>query len=187
MGKGTDISGMLTGFRAITLRQITLIFMTTVCGDFREKYRHISIDRLQERYFQEYYPEYQSAGFLPLAGTVLREPAQSRETAVVMTGNYTPPSFFEQHINWINDEYAAFYRGIIDELIQKPHQTVEEVAKRHCEREMGEVSREDLRLVLHKMIFIDLYVRNYWRGRVIKTLAEAGIPVEVIGKGLGGA
>ncbi len=148
-----------------------------------QKYRHISIDRLQERYFQEYYPEYQSAGFLPLAGTVLREPAQRRGTAVVMTGNYTPPSFFEQHINWINDEYAAFYRGIIDELIEKPYQTVEEVAKRHCEREMGEVSREDLRLVLHKMIFIDLYVRNYWRGRVIKTLAEAGIPVGVIGKG----
>jgi spore maturation protein CgeB len=36
---------------------------------------------------------------------------------------------------------------------------------------------------MHKMIFIDLYVRNYWRGMVIKTLAEAGITVDVIGKG----
>ena len=48
---------------------------------------------------------------------------------------------------------------------------------------MGEVAPDDFRLVMHKMIFIDLYVRNYWRGMVIKTLAEAGITVDVIGKG----
>ena len=48
---------------------------------------------------------------------------------------------------------------------------------------MGEVAPDDFRLVMHKMIFIDLYVRNYWRGMVIKTLAGAGITVDVIGKG----
>ena len=108
---------------------------------------------------------------------------EQQDIDVIMTGNYTPPSFFEQHINWINDEYAAFYRGIIEELLEKTDQTVEEAALRHCEREMGEVAPDDFRLVMHKMIFIDLYVRNYWRGMVIKTLAEAGITVDVIGKG----
>lgn len=64
-----------------------------------------------------------------------------------MTGNYTPPSFFEQHINWIKNEYAAFYRGIIEELLEKTDQTVEEAALRHCEREMGEVAPVISRLV----------------------------------------
>ena len=33
------------------------------------------------------------------------------------------------------------------------------------------------------MIFIDLYVRNYWRGKAVRTLVNAGIPVHVVGKG----
>ena len=66
---------------------------------------------------KEFYPEYHHLGFLPLAGTELpRE--QERETAgqdnymacesvrderymnVIMTGNYTPPSFCEKHIQY---------------------------------------------------------------------------------------
>lgn len=153
-------------------------------------YRHISIDRFHERYFKEFYPEYAHAGFLPLAGTKLpREageeprPIAERKYDVVFTGNYTKLSFFEPYINWINDEYAQFYRGIIRELIEKPQQTVEEVALRHCEREMGEEPKEMLRIALSKMIFIDLYVRNYWRGAAVRVLVNAGIPVHVIGKG----
>lgn len=166
--------------------------------DLPEKYYHISIDRYQQEYFENYYPQYCSKGFLPLAGTALKtETGRHMQSAsvsgieilhektidVIMTGNYTPPSFCEPYINWINEEYAKFYRGIINELLEKPWQTVEQVARRHCEREMGAVPNEELRGAFHKMIFIDLYVRNYWRGMVVKALADAGIMVDVIGKG----
>lgn len=158
-------------------------------------YHHISIDREQEKYFREFYPEFHHQGFLPLAGTALegflsedntkeREVSGAKRTIdVIMTGNYTPPSFCEPHIHWINEEYAAFYQGIIDDLIDNPNQTVEEAALRHCEREMGKVPYDELRIAIHRMIFIDLYVRNYWRGAVVKTLVDAGIVVDVIGKG----
>ena len=82
-----------------------------------------------------------------------------------------------------NEEYAAFYRGIIDDLLEHPACTVEEVALAHCEREMGKEPNDQLRIALHKMIFIDLYVRNYWRGKAVRTLVNAGIPVHVVGKG----
>lgn len=153
-------------------------------------YRHISIDRFHEQYFKDFYPEYAHAGFLPLAGTGLpraegeaSRPFAAREYDVIFTGNYTKLSFFEPYIHWINDEYAAFYRGIIEELIEKPAQTVEEVALRHCEREMGEEPKDMLRIALSKMIFIDLYIRNYWRGAAVRALVNAGIPVHVVGKG----
>lgn len=175
-------------------------------ADLPGGYRHISIDRLQEAYFKEFYPEFTHEGFLPLAGTELAAAAASEDGAftqgtlaacgeaaeyaqakerydVIFTGNYTKLSFFEPYINWINDEYAAFYRGIIDELIAEPHQTVEQVALKHCEREMGKEPNDQLRIALSKMIFIDLYVRNYWRGKVVRTLVNAGIPVDVVGKG----
>ena len=151
--------------------------------DLPKRYYHISIDRCQEQYFKQFYPEFEHLGFLPLAGTEIEPSSDERTMDVIMTGNYTPPSFCEPYIHWINEEYAAFYQGIIDDLIAHPHQTVEEVAMGHCEREMGKVPYEELRIAFSKMIFIDLYVRNYWRGEAVRVLADAGIKVDVFGKG----
>lgn len=154
--------------------------------DLPANYHHVSIDRKQEVYFKRFYPEFRHEGFLPLAGSGIAcaEGMQcQKKYDVVFTGNYTNLSFFEPYINRINDEYATFYRGIIEELILKPYQTVEEVALKHCEREIGKVSDDKLRVVLSNMIFIDLYVRNYWREKVVRTLVNAGICVDVVGKG----
>ena len=175
-------------------------------SDLPKEYHHISIDKFQEQYFKEFYPEYHHLGFLPLAGTELSEGQEANaditeqivepETSVpygnvqderymdvIMTGNYTPPSFCEKHIHWINEEYAAFYRGIIDDLIAHPSQTVEEAELAACEREMGHTPYDEIRIAMHRMIFIDLYVRNYWRGEAVKILVDSGIEVDVFGKG----
>lgn len=168
-----------------------------------KNYHHLSIDRNHQSYFRKFYPEFDDAGFLPLAGTKLvpdrseqetcqaascseeveNQDEKQRTTDVVFTGNYTEPEFFDKNIHWINEEYAAFYQGIINDLIAHPNRTVEEVELAHCEREMGENAAEDLRVALHKMIFIDLYLRNYFRGKVVAAVCDAGIPVTVIGKG----
>lgn len=155
--------------------------------DLPKKYFHISIDKFHEQYFKRFYPEFTHRGFLPLAGSTLEQfqthefPKKTRN--VVLTGNFTPTSFCEPYIHWINEEYAAFYQGIIDELLAKPNQTMEETALKHCEREMGENTDKDLRMALHRMIFIDIYVRNYWRGEAVRVLTDAGIKVDVFGKG----
>ncbi len=152
-----------------------------------EKYVHISIDRLHEQYFKEYYPEYKSGGFLPLAGTNLYEnqplpDMDTRDIDVLFPANYVPLSLCESYVHKINEEYAAFYQRIIDELMENPDKSIEEVAIAHTRREVGEVTDDEMRKILGKMIFIDLYARNYMRGKVVKTLAEAGIKVNVIGK-----
>ncbi|MBQ8279046.1 MAG: glycosyltransferase family 1 protein [Roseburia sp.] len=152
-------------------------------ADLPKEYHHISIDKFQEQYFKEFYPEFHHLGFLPLAGTELPVESNERYMDVIMTGNYTPPSFCEKHIHWINEEYAAFYQGIIDELIANPNQTVEAAELVACEREMGHTPYDEIRIAMHRMIFIDLYVRNYWRGEAVKALVDAGITVDVFGKG----
>lgn len=106
-----------------------------------------------------------------------------RPIDVLMAGNYVPLSVCEPYIHQRDEEYAAFYQGILDELIACPKFTVEEAAIRHCERELGEISYEQLRITMNRMLFLDLYIRNYWRGLAVKTLAEAGITVDVVGKG----
>ena len=174
-------------------------------ADLPKEYHHISIDKFQEQYFKEFYPEFHHIGFLPLAGTELlceqitgevsqqnevpecdeacEAEQSSRPMDVIMTGNYTPPSFCEKHIHWINEEYAAFYQGIIDDLIANPNQTIEAAELAACEREMGHTPYDEIRIAMHRMIFIDLYVRNYWRGEAVKALVDAGIKVDVFGKG----
>ena len=153
-----------------------------------ENYIHISIDRLHEKYFKEYYPEFKSGGFLPLAGSRLHGENElkkiiDRDIDILFPGNYTPPEICEKYAHMINEEYAEFYLGIIDDLLKHPYKTVEEAGVCHTLRELGEVAYDDMRKVLNKMIFIDLYVRNYYRGLVIGTLADAGLKVHVIGKG----
>lgn len=151
-------------------------------------YRQICIDHYHESYMKRFFPEVISYPFLVPGGTELVPvgsylPLESRTMDIVFTGNYAPPYTFDKHITRIDDEYTAFYHTIIDDLIAHPERTMEEVFELHLKREMGELSEDELKLCMENMIFIDLYVRFYYRGLVIKTLVDHGLQVHVFGKG----
>lgn len=151
-------------------------------------YHHISIDRNHEKYMRRFFPEIENGPFLPLAGTQLYKdrsnvPISHRRYDVVMVGNYCIPQTFEKYITRIDEEYTAFYYGMIDELFAKPWRTVEEVAQEHLLREIGEVPEEELKKAMASLTFIDLYVRYTFRGRAVQELADAGIKVHVFGDG----
>ena len=151
-------------------------------------YHHFSIDRNHEAYLKSYYPEFQSAGFLPLAGTGFQReepmlPPGKRKKEIVLAGHYTELPYFEKSITAINEEYEAFYRGIISDYIQHPNRTVEDIVLSAVRKETKEEGRKPLRNVLYHMAFIDLYVRHFYRGLAVATLADAGLPVRVIGCG----
>lgn len=151
-------------------------------------YHHISIDRNHEKYMERFFPDIKRGPFLPLAGTKLYPdksytPAEYRRYDVTMVGNYTPPSHFEKYITRIDDEYTEFYYGMIDDLLEHPMKTVEEVAEEHIRREISEVTHEELKLLMSKLTFIDLYVRFTTRGEAVRALADADIKVNVFGGG----
>lgn len=151
-------------------------------------YHHISIDRNHEAYMRRFFPEIVNGPFLPLAGTKLypdrtNVPVEFRKYDVTMVGNYCVPATFEKYITRIDDEYTAFYYGMIDDLMENPWKTVEEVAQAHLEDELGEVPEEELKKAMAALTFIDLYVRYTFRGRAVQELADAGIRVHVFGDG----
>lgn len=151
-------------------------------------YHHISIDRNHDKYMERFFPDIKRGPFLPLAGTKLYPdksytPAEYRRYDVTMVGNYTPPSHFEKYITRIDDEYTEFYYGMIDDLLAHPMKTVEEVAQEHIRREIPEVTHEELKMLMSKLTFIDLYVRFTTRGEAVRALADAGIKVNVFGGG----
>lgn len=154
-------------------------------------YYQISIDRDHEKYLKEYYPEISTLGFLPLAGSSLNcgkeetveEWLANRPVELLFVGNYNDPAEYEPYITRINEEYTAFYRGILNELLCHPQRTLIEVAKRHCIREMGQLSQKEWRLCFQHLNFMDLYLRFYERQQVLKSLIESGRTVHVYGHG----
>lgn len=153
-----------------------------------KNYHHISIDKNHEKYMRRFFPEIEQAPFLPLAGTKLypnksNVPIECRKYDVMMVGNYCVPQTFEQFITRIDDEYTAFYYGIIDDLLAHPDKTVEDVTEAHLLDELGEVPEDELKKALAAVTFIDLYVRYTVRGQAVQELVDAGIKVHVFGDG----
>ena len=151
-------------------------------------YHHISIDRNHEAYMRRFFPDIKHEVFLPLAGTKLypkkeNVPIAYRRYDVTMVVNYCTPDTFNKYITRIDDEYTAFYHGMIDDLLANPYKTVEEVAETHLLDELGEVPHEELKKTMAALTFIDLYVRYTFRGRAVQELADAGIRVHVFGDG----
>lgn len=112
-----------------------------------------------------------------------RQPIASRSTNIVFTGCYTSPDFFLPYMKRNGEEYDAFYHGILDDLMAAPDQCIHTVYLRHLNRELPELTKEDLKNVMNKMIFLDLWIRFTFRGKAIQTLLDAGIPVHCIGAG----
>lgn len=151
-------------------------------------YTQISIDREHEAYLHRFFPEIKCGPFLPLAGTSLWEEKtlpgwEERPVDVVFTGNYTPPENFESTITRIDDEYTEFYYGIIRDFIEHPHLGMDTGIIRHLKESVEGVDETGIKECMPNMVFIDLYVRNYFRGEVVRCLVDAGIKVKCVGAG----
>lgn len=144
------------------------------------------VDREHVAYVRRFYPGV-DVHFLPLAGNLLPGgamepiPYEKRRYGLVFTANYVALDGIREKIEAMEPDYAAFYRDIIDDLLDAPKQSVDAVMERHIREEIGAVSEADLCGAMSGMVLIDLYVRSYYRGKIIRTLAEAGIPVHLFG------
>lgn len=108
-------------------------------------------------------------------------PYEKRKYDLIFTANYVPIEQLESRFLGMDEEYAVFYRGILDDLITNPIQSVDVVMERHIREELGEILDGDIRAAMSGMLFIDLCVRTYFRGEIIRELAEADIKVHVFG------
>ncbi len=151
-----------------------------------KRYILFCVDQNHVRYMERFFPDIRYVSFLPLGGTRISEvfiPYEERKYDIVFTGNYTPPHTFDKYINRIDEDYAAFYRSIIDDLIHNPDKTIEEAIERRTRTEIEGLTEEDLKNAFASMIFIDLYVRFYFRALAVQTLVDNGFRVDVFGKG----
>lgn len=110
-------------------------------------------------------------------------PIAARPTDIVFTGCFTQPDFFLPYMKRNGPEYDTFYHDILDDLLAEPDQCIHTVYLRHLNRELPELNDEELKNVMNKMIFLDLWIRFTFRGKVIQSLLDADLPVHCIGAG----
>lgn len=148
------------------------------------------VDREHVSYVERFYPK-QNVSFLPLAGngsltSGSKEaviPYEQRAYDLVFTANYVPLAPLAQRISAQEPEYRIFYQGILEDLLSDPVQSMDQVFERHIKEELGGVPDGELCGAMAGMAVIDLYVRTYFRGEAVRTLAEYGIKVDVFGAG----
>ena len=163
-----------------------------------ERMRVFCVDREHVGYVRRFYPGLK-VEFLPLAGNELLfshgdgehgthrvdvpEPMSygRRTVDLVFTANYVSMEMLEEKVKALDDDYRIFYRRITEDLIADPAQSVDAVMERHIRNELGAVPEEQLCAAMSGMIWIDLFVRSYFREKVVQTLADAGIIVRVFG------
>ena len=163
-----------------------------------ERMRVFCVDREHVGYVRRFYPGVK-VEFLPLAGNELLflhgdgehgthradvpepVPYGRRTVDLVFTANYVSMEMLEEKVKALDDDCRIFYRRITEDLIADPAQSVDAVMERHIRNELGAVPEEKLCAAMSGMIWIDLFVRSYFREKVVQTLADAGIIVRVFG------
>lgn len=163
-----------------------------------ERMRVFCVDREHVGYVRRFYPGVK-VEFLPLAGNELLVsqkdgehgtyradvpepvPYGQRTFDLVFTANYVSMEMLEEKVKALDEDYRIFYRRITEELIADPAQSVDAVMERHIRDELGAVPEEQLCAAMSGMIWIDLFIRSYFREKVVQTLADAGIMVRVFG------
>lgn len=156
-----------------------------------KRYYQISIDRNHELYMRRFFPQITLGGFVPLGGTQLDTGGEviamrERIFPVVMTGNYTQPETFERYIAHLPKEYIDFYHAILQEQLNHPDRTLEEIAEPMLRQTLTEgdtLTDKDIADCYANMIFIDLWARFAYRGKAVAALADAGIEVHTFGEG----
>lgn len=151
-----------------------------------KRYLLFCVDRHHVSYMERFFPDIKYVSFLPLGGTKLSDvsiPYEDRKYDIIFTGNYTPPHTFDKYINRIDEDYARFYRNIIEDLMNNPDKTIEAAVEKQTRAEIEGITEEDLKNAFASTIFIDLYIRFHFRGLVVQTLVDHGFRVDVFGKG----
>ena len=156
-------------------------------GDF--SYVHLSVDRNHKRFIDEHlnekYPWMRENQFFPLAGNGFLDGAyeqqklwEKKKSHIVFTGNYTPQRHVKTYLNSLDSRRQSFYHHIIKHMQTNPGVTLEQALLDVCDG-----NREQMLQELKRSVFLDFYFRNEIRGSVIRNLAGAGLPLQLMGSG----
>lgn len=139
-------------------------------------------------YMDRYFPMVKHTKFIPLSGSVYPEyvPYKERTIDILFTGTYTNPE------NYKTDALSRFEKGsvmarfveeMLEDIIINSQLTLPECLSRTLDKYNQKVSDSDFHELAMEFLVIDFYARFYYRDKVIRTLLDAGLKIDVYGNG----
>ena len=142
-------------------------------------------DRFHVEYVETHYPNIWHTVFLPHGGcqSVGQIPFEEKRMDISFFGTYIKPERVMKRIQEADGTESMLMERMVDRLLKEDKQTIE-MALRDVLREVGYTSDDEaVAQWLPRMKDVDLYVRAYYRDKVIRVLGEGGLRVDLYGNG----
>lgn len=139
-------------------------------------------------YIDRYFPMVHHTAFVPLSGSFYPEyiPYNERTIDIIFTGTYTDPEKYRiQALSRFEkgSVMAQFVEDMLEDIVVHSQLTLPECLSRTLKKYHQEVSDSDFHELAIEFLTVDFYARFYYRDKVIRTLLDAGLKVDVFGNG----
>lgn len=139
-------------------------------------------------YIDKYFPMVKHTKFVPLSGSAYPNcvPYDKRAIDILFTGTYTSPEKYKMQALSKFEKgsvMAQFTEGMLEDIITNSQLTLPECLARTLDKYHQKVSDSDFHELSAEFLCIDFYARSYYREKVIQTLLDAGLKIDVFGNG----
>ena len=177
-----------------------------------DKYRNISvscIDRNHVRYVRRWHPYIKNVYFWPLCGNepvldlwmrpgIMNDDTipilcrhenerpviqiEERPIDIVFAANLVTREGIDKSIEGADPEYREFLHDICEQMIAHPDLVLEETLYSRLLDEFPDEPEESYPEAMFHMVYVDLYVRSYFRARAVRMLVDSGLKVYCVGQ-----
>ena len=177
-----------------------------------DKYRDISvscIDRNHVRYVRRWHPYIKNVYFWPLCGNepvldlwmrpgIMNEDTipilyrqenerpvlsiDGRPIDIVFAANLVTREGIDKSIEGADPEYREFLHDICEQMIAHPDLVLEDTLYSRLLDEFPDEPEESYPEAMFHMVYVDLYVRSYFRARAVRMLVDSGLKVYCVGQ-----
>ncbi len=155
------------------------------------RYIQFCCDQNHVSYVKKYFSDSVAhTAFMPHAGTLAQsesfKPYEDRKYDILFSGTYYAP---QQELNRINEYFPKgdvmnqFYMTMADYMLTHSRETTEQAALSTIRQTGLDVGQNQLKTIFRCCEPLDWMIRMYHRERVVKTLADAGLEIWLLGRG----
>lgn len=146
------------------------------------------VDESHADYIRIHHPDVQKVQMIPHGGIMPAEvrPYESRTKDVVFFGSFVSPEKILQQIDELPEQgLIDIVYNVIERMLTDFRITIDMAFDAMLQENSVNLCPEDYHSFMSYIRLADVYVRQYFRFLIIKTLAEAGIKIELYGEGWG--
>lgn len=142
-------------------------------------------DRKHKEFLEQYYGNIGVVKFLPLSGSYLENglPYEDRKIDVLFTGTYGDKDRTLNDLKSLPEVYYRIALQVIEKMIYEPQFTIEEALNIILDEYGFERTDSEFHYMLIMLNKADKYIREYFREKMIKTVLENDIILNVHGNG----